>query len=212
MLLKSVLSKEVMNHNAAAELPALLPSIVRSSLCFDPTGGRAFKGNCDMTPVRISDLIEALEFDSDEDGNWVNLQNGSVVRLAHSLISAVEEGDEAALESMADWEKEEVEDARAIVGDSGERFVVAPSKLDFHEYRQMERFIGTVADAGAAEQLWRAVKGKGAFRYFKDTASRLGLLQQWYHYRDNAMKEFVRDWAEAQQIPVVDDTAPNPQA
>ncbi len=165
-----------------------------------------------MTPVKISDLIEALEFDSDEYGNWVDLQNGSVVRLAHSLISAVEEGDEAALDSMADWEKEEVEDARAIVGDSGERFVVAPSKLDFREYRQMERFIGTVANAGAAEQLWRAVNGKGAFRYFKDTASRLGLLQQWYHYRDNAMKEFVRDWAEAQQIPVVDDTAPNPQA
>jgi hypothetical protein len=35
----------------------------------------------------------------------------------------------------------------------------------------MERFIGTVENAEAAEQLWRAIKGKGAFRYFKDTAS-----------------------------------------
>jgi Uncharacterised protein family (UPF0158) len=75
----------------------------------------------------------------------------------------------------------------------------------------MERFIGTVENAGAAEQLWRAIKGKGAFRYFKDTASRLGLLKQWYQYRDEAMREFVRDWAEAHQVPFVDDAAPNPQ-
>jgi hypothetical protein len=164
-----------------------------------------------MKPVKISDLIQVLEFDSDEYGNWVDLQTGSVVRLAHSLISAIEEGDEEALESMADWEKEEVEIAKVIVADSGERFVGAPDKFDFHEYRQMERFIGTVEDSADAEQLWRAIKGDGAFRYFKDTASRLGVLKEWYHYRDNAIKEFVRDWAEAHQIPIVDDTSPNPQ-
>ena len=164
-----------------------------------------------MKPVKLSELIEALEFDSDEFGNWVDLQTGGVARLARSLISAVEEGDEDALESLADWEKEEVEMAKAIVKDSGERFVVAPAKFDFHEYRQMEQFIGTVADAEVAEQLWRAIKGKGAFRYFKNTASRLGLLKPRYQYRDEAMKEFVRDWAEAHQIPVVDDTTPNPK-
>jgi hypothetical protein len=164
-----------------------------------------------MKPVKLSELIEALEFDSDEFGNWVDLQAGSVVRLAHSLVRAVEEGDEDALEDLADWEKEEVEIAKAVVADSGERFVDAPDKLDFHEYRHMERFIGTVENAEAAEQLWRAIKGKGAFRYFKETASRLGLLKQWFQYRDEAMREFVRDWAEAHQVPFVDDAAPNPQ-
>ena len=69
----------------------------------------------------------------------------------------------------------------------------------------MERFIGTVEDAEAVEQLWRAIKGKGAFRYFKDTASRLGLLEDWYRYRADAMKEFVMDWAEANNIRCEDD-------
>jgi hypothetical protein len=39
-----------------------------------------------MKPVKLTELIDALEFDSDEYGNWVDLQNGSVVRLAHSLL------------------------------------------------------------------------------------------------------------------------------
>lgn len=161
-----------------------------------------------MKPVKLSELIDDLEFESDEYGSWVDLENGRVVCVSHSLLSAIEEGDEEA-ESLA--EEEEVEIAKALVADSGERFVEAPGRFDFHEYRQMERFIGTVKDDAVAGQLWQAIKGKGAFRYFKDTASRLGLLQQWYQYRDSAMKEFVRDWAGAHQIPIVDDTSANPQ-
>jgi hypothetical protein len=150
-------------------------------------------------------LIEALEFDSDERVTNVDLQNGCVVSVDRSILCAVEENDETSLGDLPDWQELELEIARAIVDDSGERFVAAPDKFDFHEYRQMERFIGTVDDAEAAEQLWRAIKGKGAFRYFKDTASRLGLLKQWYQYRDEAVKEFVVAWAEARQIPFVDD-------
>ncbi len=163
-----------------------------------------------MKPVKLSELIEALEFDSDERITKVDLQNGCVVMVDREVVSAVEEGEEASLGELPDWQQPELEIARAIAKDSGERFVDAPDKFDFHEYRHMERFIGTVADAGAAEQLWRAIKGKGAFRCFKDTANRLGLLKQWYQHRDEAMKEYVRDWAEAHEIPIVDDTTPNP--
>ena len=129
-----------------------------------------------------------------------------------AVMSAAEEGDEESLGAVPDWQKPEVEIARSIVDDCGERFVAGPNKFDFHEYRQMERFIGTLEDNEAAEQLWRAIKGKGAFRYFKDTASRLDLLDQWFQYRDEAMKEFVRGWAEAHQIPVVDDTPSSPKS
>jgi Uncharacterised protein family (UPF0158) len=158
-----------------------------------------------LEPIKLSELIEALEFDSDERVTNVDLQNGCVVSVDRSLLGAVEENDEAPLGDLPDWQQPELKIARAIVDDSGERFVAAPDKFDFHEYRQMERFIGTVDDVEAAEQLWRAIKGKGAFRYFKDTASRLGLLKQWYQYRDEAMKEFVVAWAEARRIPFVDD-------
>ena len=159
-----------------------------------------------MKPVKLSELVEAVEFDSDEYGNWVDLQTGSVVRVAHSLINAVEGSDDDALDGLADWEKEEVETAKAIVEDSGERFLNTPSKFDFHEYRHLERFIGTLEDSAAAEQLWRAIKGKGAFRFFKDTARRLGLLDQWYRYRDAAVKEYVMGWAEVKQVTIEDDT------
>ncbi len=158
-----------------------------------------------MKPIRISELVEALEFDSDEHVNRVDLQEGRVVMVDNSVLGDVEEGDEEALREVPDWQKPEVEIARAIVNDSAGRFVDAPSKFDFHEYRQMERFIRTVNDADTAEQLWRAIKGKGAFRYFKDTAHRQGLLDRWYRFRDEAMKEFAIEWAQAHKVSYVDD-------
>jgi len=48
-------------------------------------------------------LIDALEFDSDEYGCRVDLQEGEVVRLSDSLLSAVEEGDDDHLADLADW-------------------------------------------------------------------------------------------------------------
>jgi hypothetical protein len=159
-----------------------------------------------MKPVKISNLIEALESASDEYGSWVDLEEGRVVCVEHSLIRALEEGDgNGGHVEEWEWAAEEVEIAREMVADADRRFVEAPNKFDFHEYRQMERFIGTVEDSDAAEQLWQAIKGRGAFRYFKDTASRLGLLQQWFQYREDAMKTFVRDWAGAHGIPIIDD-------
>lgn len=139
----------------------------------------------------------------------VDLQNGGVVSVSAEVISAVEEEDGEAIEDLPHWQKDEVETARAIVADSGERFVNPPDNIDFHEYRHMERFVATVENAEAAEQLLRAIKGKGAFRFFKDTASRLGLLKEWYQYRDAAMKEFAMAWAEARKVPVEDDLKPN---
>jgi len=158
-----------------------------------------------MKSVKLSELIEALEFDFEEIRAFVDLENGCVVMVQRSVLSDVEEGDEEALSDVPDWQKDEVEIARAIVADAGKRFVTPPDKYEFHEYRQMERFIGTVRNSGAADQLSQAIRGKGAFRYFKDTADRLGLLNQWFQYRDDAMKEFVVDWAADNNVPYEDD-------
>ncbi len=206
-----------------------------------------------MNPsAKLSELIDALEFESEETVTRFDRQTGRIISVDRHILSAFEEGDEDELGELPDWQKEQLEIARAVAGDDGERFIaargcvksadtkfgndhifnmanfdetsrwmrwskneflhrLAPDKFDFHEYRQMERFIGTVESTPAAEELWRAIKGKGAFRFFKDTANRLGLLDQWYRYRDAAVKEYVLAWAEANQVTVEDDAPAHPR-
>jgi len=154
--------------------------------------------------AKLSELLGSIEFESEDLAVYYDRQTGRIVMVERSLLDGVEE---ESVDKLPDWQKGDIEIARAIFADTTGRFVDPPDKFDFHEYRQMERFIGTVENARDAEELWRAIKGKGAFRYFKDTASRLGLLEQWYQYRDAAVRKFVIAWAEANEVPFEDDTA-----
>ena len=125
-------------------------------------------------------------------------------------MDAVERDEE--LSHLAEWEEEELEAAQEIVKDKSGRFIPAPDPFDFDEYHYMSRFIHTLQNRQAAEDLARAIKGRGAFRNFKDTLGRLGLLEQWYKYREDAVKEFVIAWAEANKVPYEDDRKPKKQA
>ena len=159
-----------------------------------------------MSPLaKLSELTDALEFQSVDRRIYLDRHTGQIVSVADRILTAVEEGEEEALTSRPDWQKEEVETARAIVKQSGDRFIDPPGKFEFNEYHHMERFIRALPDAKTDEQLWRAIKGHGASHHFKDTLYRLGIQDQWFGYRDEAMKAFVIGWAEANTVPYEDD-------
>jgi hypothetical protein len=68
-----------------------------------------------MNPLaKLSELTDALEFESVDRRNYFDRHTGRIVSVADSILSAVEKVEEEALTSP-DWQKEEVETARAIV-------------------------------------------------------------------------------------------------
>lgn len=156
-----------------------------------------------MTPtVKLMDLTDGLDIASEEMSVWLDRQTGRVIWVESETMDVVESAEDVpATDGMSEMEKAQWEAARGIAA-GDERYVALPTKFDFHEYRHMERFIGTVKDAGQADELWRAIKGRGAFRYFKDTAGRLRLLEDWYRFRDEAMNRIMLDWAETNGVAV----------
>ena len=119
--------------------------------------------------------------------------------VEESVIQAIESvAGDAVPAGVGDWQAEQSAAARGIV-EGDVRYLPLPDKFEFHEYRQMEQFIGSVADTQISARLWNAIKGKGAFRHFKDTAARLGVLDDWFAYRDKAAKRFMLDWAAARR-------------
>ncbi|HJX84270.1 MAG TPA: UPF0158 family protein [Candidatus Angelobacter sp.] len=154
--------------------------------------------------AKLSDLVEALEFESEDLQSYFDRLSGRTVIVESSILDAVEDED-GSLSDVPDWQKDEVEIARAIASDDGVRFIAAPDKFEFNEYQHMERFIESVATAESAGQLAQAIRGSGAFRRFKNALRGLGLEQRWYQYRDEAMKQFVIEWAENNHVAYDDD-------
>jgi len=64
----------------------------------------------------------------------------------------------------------------------------------------MQRFAAGLDDPDSRDVVLQALRGRGAFRVFKDTVHRLGLADGWYAHRDNAYREVARAWCEANGV------------
>ena len=161
-----------------------------------------------MKPIKLSELIAALDFDSPEDVGRLDLLEGHFVTVEKWILDALQAGEQEKIAALPQWEVAEKELAQAIFADAGQRYVVGPDPLEFNEPRHAERFIALQTDPAAIDQLGRAIHGRSASRQFKLAAERLGLLKQWIQFRDDAKKKFVSAWADARNLPYEDNLPP----
>jgi hypothetical protein len=147
--------------------------------------------------VKLSDLIEGMDFQSDERSAFLNLTTGEVVSVTDEELRAAE--NDAPLEDFPAWQHDAMRLAGEIV--ETDQYRPLPDKFEINEYRIMERFCSSVDDEDMREDLYNAIHGRGAFRYFKDKIHEYGIAEDWYRYRDDALREIAIDWCAAHNIP-----------
>ena len=148
------------------------------------------------TRVVLRDLIDGMQSQSDAMAFYLHLPTGQVVPVSEEDLFAAEgEEDDA---RQAEWEVSAREVAQAAA--AGEGYLPLPDRFEIDEYRMMERFAEAEQADAARDRLLRSIRGRGAFRYFRDTARELGLIDEWYAYRDRAYDEIAIAWCEAHAI------------
>ncbi|MDR1321123.1 MAG: hypothetical protein LBK56_06815 [Gracilibacteraceae bacterium] len=149
-----------------------------------------------MKPVNLKELADAFENIDDSDGwnYYVDKRDGKIYSFErrHLAIAGFYlDGDDY---EVYPAEQDEIDAARAFTENYDREYVVAfPDKYELREYDIMEEFAEGLP-AAAANKIYGAIRGKGAFRRFRETVTRLGLLDEWYVYRDSAMMERARIW------------------
>jgi hypothetical protein len=146
--------------------------------------------------VNLEDIIEGLEFQSYERRSFLNLRNGEVVSIADEEFRAAE--DEELIEKFPDWQRDNIKLAQEILEES--YFIALPSHFEIHEYSIMEEFCLEIEDDNISNILYNSIKGRGAFRRFKDKIRRFGIEEEWYKYRDEAIKRIAIEWCEENEI------------
>ena len=146
--------------------------------------------------VKLKDIIEGMEFQTDEGASHLNTTTGEVVYIADEEVRAAE--DETPLDHLPEWQHEVIRVAKDFL-ESGD-YLPLPSKFDIHEYRIMERFCLSVDDDERRDDLFNAIQGSGAFRRFKDKVHEYGIADDWYKYRDEALREIAIEWCEEHGI------------
>jgi Uncharacterised protein family (UPF0158) len=152
-------------------------------------------------PVQLKEVVFQLEIGGDACRGYVNRKTGEVVSVTEEVRHAVETDDPP----EGGWLLEAWQDGKRVLDDAD--FIALPSQYDIHEYAIMERFCLSQDDDRLRDRLLDAIRGRGAFRRFKDLAYKTRIEQDWYRYRDAALKRIAADFLEAHNIPFTDEAA-----
>ncbi len=172
--------------------------------------------------VDLDELAAAFDNSSYELTYYLDLETGNLElitddtrRELEALDEPMEDGEPSAHETpspygagLPKWQQDALAVARAVEEGYGTRYIVLPQVGSHEAYGDMEDFIATVGNPGLQERLYRAIGGRGAFRYFKDVLLDFpGERERWFAYRDERMRQRVLEWLEAREIePVEEDS------
>jgi hypothetical protein len=145
--------------------------------------------------VSLRAVVDEIEVLPPEWRGFLNVRTGELYSASLDDLSNAEEGED---EELLDWEVEDVEKLRAVLA-SGD-WVELPTRDSHEDYRIMERFCLERCEGGVQDELLRAIDGRGAFRYFRDTVRRHGIEKNWYAFRHEVVAEEVVGWLEANGI------------
>lgn len=162
------------------------------------------------------ELSAAFELNIPETEAYLDLETGAVLhvtgeakRQLNSLwneIPADVQDPRAALEErlaqhdeLHDWQRETIHDALQIECNLDRYLSIDPEP--YADYNDMQRFIWTVENDRLAAQLDCAIRGRGAFRRFKDLlACHPQVKAVWYEFKDRQNERRMRDWLEYHNI------------
>ena len=147
--------------------------------------------------INLDDIIDSLECQSDENHSYLEKRTGKVVLISDEQLCAAE--DDEPIEGFPDWQQEQIKIAKEILAETGD-YIELPSQFDINEYSIMERFCLSIDDPEISDTLYSLIKGSGAFRRFKDAIHDYGIADDWYNYRNNALKEIAIDWCQEKGI------------
>lgn len=138
-----------------------------------------------LMQVKLSDIIEAIDFTDDGMTYYYNKKTGEV---------------ELVVDGMAD------DDAVADeIEDNFDQYLRLPSHYEINDYQKMVEFIAGLPAGKEAQRLTRAINGRGAFRRFRDELEQLELTQAWYDFKDAANRQQAIAWCRENQVNFTDE-------
>lgn len=133
--------------------------------------------------IKLQTVIDAIEQASEAYLLYYDLKTKETVYLPDAWITG-----------------EADEELAALLEREPQRFLQFPTKHEIHEYSIMESFVDYLPPGSIKNELAAAIRGKGAFRRFKQSIRFHRIEQLWYDYQANAYRELAERWCRDNEI------------
>jgi len=155
-------------------------------------------------PIYIYDVVDEIDGQNDMITAYINRKTGELTILTeedHYALQKLDDG--GAMEDLPPWQQEIIPKLREI--DESDDFIPLPSPFDVHEYSIMEDFIRRLEDGRVKDDLFNAIRGRGAFRMFKDKIFHHDVENDWWAFKKNAIRKIAIDFLDSEGIPWTDE-------
>jgi hypothetical protein len=149
-------------------------------------------------PVKLEDVIEALEGAGDENTYYLDKRTGEIVSITDQDMRAAEE--DQLISEYPEWQRETILKARELLSSDAD-FTELPDRFEINEYQMMEDFCLSLKNRRVGDELRRLIKGGGAFRRFKNAVNSMGVDKAWYAFRQRKFDRIAIEWLEEEGIP-----------
>lgn len=147
-----------------------------------------------MKPIKLKTIAEELDAQFEDYRMYYNKSIGNVITVSREYLGIAEDSEEG--EDFSEYDEEQRESILqaldVIMND--ENYVKLPDKDDINEYEIMEDF------AEDNDDLSNTMRGRGAFKKFKDEIIEQDIEDDWYDFKEKALIEIARDWCKENGI------------
>jgi hypothetical protein len=155
-------------------------------------------------PVLLQKVVDEMDSQNDLVTAFINKKTGELTILTEDDYYALQHLDDGGpIEELPPWQQEIIPKLRET--DESDDFIPLPSQYEIHEYRIMENFIHSLDDGPIKDDLFYAIRGRGAFRMFKDRIIHHGVRDDWFAFKKQALKNIAIDFLDSEGIPWKDD-------
>ena len=155
-------------------------------------------------PLSLREIINSLEMVSDQVEFYLNRETGEIIELLKDVQQEWDwENEEIETEDLEDWQKEIRLLGEKVI--SSDIYIPFPTKFEIFEYRIMEDFCLSYPDEKISRFLCKKIRGRGAFRRFKDAIYNFEIEKEWFDFKDKALKEIGISWLDENDLSYIDD-------
>lgn len=148
--------------------------------------------------VDLDLLLELSLQESRGEGEcYLNLNDGEFSYIPQGIIEAL--NDETKYEKLESWEKELAEETENIIMNYSDRYLYIPIISDEVLTAAMEGFIKVLPEE-EKNKVNKEIDWSNPFLTFNRAVLNHGILDEYYTFRDNYLKEYLLNWLANNQI------------
>lgn len=140
-----------------------------------------------MEKLLLSAIVDALYHLSTGNSVYYNLETKEIIDINDGL---------------GNKEKEEIYDS---IEEERDKYLKLPEQHELDGYNRMKRFIKTLGETKYIKEFEKAIKGKGAFRRFKDLLIKHNIRDYWHEFEHDEYVSIAVKLLEENRIEYIND-------